>query len=115
MKIIIGIIISLIVIIIGGYFLSGKMSDDILDSFQKINEGIESTIKTPENASDFLYKEIEKNYSSTEVYVKAMLLKSASDLLVNDIHQLKNEIIGLTKGKVDDYEVPTKFLRKSVV
>lgn len=89
--------------------LALRISTEVLDGFDLINDNIQNTIKNTAERNNQLYTEIDNSYAGnpqkTEAaYNLAQTIKKRSDSLYNYIHYLKQEVAIRTDGKDADIE-----------
>lgn len=89
--------------------LALRISTEVLDGFDLINDNIQNTIKNTAERNSQLYAEINNSYAGNPqktgaAYNLAQTIKQRSDSLYNYIHYLKQEVAIHTDGKNADIE-----------
>lgn len=89
--------------------LALKISTEVLDGFDLINDNIQKTIKNTANRNNQLYAELNEAYKSnpqkaSAAYNLSQTVKQRSDSLYNYIQTLKYEVAVRTDGKDADVD-----------
>lgn len=89
--------------------LALRISTEVLDGFDLINDNIQSTIKNTTSRNDQLYTELNDSYrhnpeKSKDAYTLAQVVKFRSDSLYNYMQELKWEVAVRTDGKKADVD-----------
>lgn len=94
---------------LAGFFIAPMLiSNNILESFQKVNRGIEISSGSFNEKNDSLYNVIESKKLWEQAQYQSRTLKDASDSIVEHIEGLKKELFLL--GDNEDYESSTEFM-----